>query len=147
MRLADLEAVLLEDVRVLLDFGHNPEAVRAVLALARNLCGQGRLVVATGQPGDRGDDAIRAVGAEIAAAGPSRVFLFDLEGYRRGRAPEEVPKILAAAVGDVPNQMVASEAAALTQALEWAGPGDLIVVMPHLERDAVRAVLDRFVST
>jgi UDP-N-acetylmuramyl tripeptide synthase len=102
--------------------------------------------VATGQPGDRGDDAIRAVGAEIAAAGAARVFLYDLSGYERGRAPGEVPKLLAAAVGDVPHELAASEAAALTQALRWARPGDLIVVMPHLERDAVRAVLDGFVN-
>jgi cyanophycin synthetase len=133
------------DRRVLLDFGHNPEAVRAVLALARQLRGQGRLVVATGQPGDRRDDAIRAVGAEIAAAGAARVFLYDLSGYERGRAPGEVPKLLAAAVGDVPHELAASEVAAVTQALRWARSGDLIVVMPHLERDAVRAVLDGFV--
>ena len=134
------------DVRVLLDFGHNPEAVRAVLALARNLRGQGRLVVATGQPGDRRDDAIRAVGAEIAAAGAARVFLYDLSGYDRGRAPGEVPNLLAASMGAVPHELAANEAAALTQALRWARPGDLIVVMPHLERDAVRAVLDGFVN-
>jgi len=134
------------DVRVLLDFGHNPEAVRAVLALARNLRGPGRLVVATGQPGDRRDDTIHAVGAEIAAAGVARVFLYDLSGYERGRAPGEVPTMLAAAVGDVPHEVVASETAALARALAWARPGDLIVVMPHLEREAVRAVLDGWVK-
>src|SRR5262249_49543284 len=72
-------------VRLLLDFGHNPEAVRAALALARSLRGGGRLAVVTGQPGDRRDDAIRAVAAEIDAAAPDRAFVFELVGYERGR--------------------------------------------------------------
>jgi UDP-N-acetylmuramyl tripeptide synthase len=132
-------------IRLILDFGHNPEAVRAVLALARSLRGAGRLGVVAGQPGDRRDDAIRAVGAEIGAAAPDRVFVHELRGYERGREPGVVPALLAASLG-VAHEIAEGEVDAIARAFAWARPGDVIVVMPHLEREAVRKLVDEMAS-
>jgi UDP-N-acetylmuramyl tripeptide synthase len=129
-------------VRVLLDFAHNPEGVRAFLALARGL--GGRLHVVTAQPGDRRDEAIAAVAREIAGARPARVVVHDLAGYLRGRAPGEVPAILRRELEarGVPVEEAASEAAALARAMAGASPGDLVVLFPLLDPPGCRAALE-----
>jgi UDP-N-acetylmuramyl tripeptide synthase len=137
------DLVAVGPARVLLDFGHNPEAVRAVLGLARAL-EPGRLIVVTGLPGDRDDDALRAVAREIAAARPARVYVHDLDGYLRGREPGVVPALVEAALaGAAETERTRGEADGVARALAAAAAGDLIVVFPHLDRDAVAGVLSR----
>ena len=68
--------------------------------------------------------------------------------YLRGRAAGEVSSLIegelralgapAAAVGRAP-----SELAAARQALEWARPGDLLLLLSHDSRDEVLALLER----
>jgi cyanophycin synthetase len=131
--------------RLLLDFGHNSEGVRAVLGLARALTA-GRLLVVLGLPGDRDDDSLRAVGRAVAAAQPARVFVHDLQGYLRGRAPGAVPAIVEdelqrSGVDGTHIERTPGELAGLERALGAAGPGDLVVLFPHLERAAVEKLL------
>jgi cyanophycin synthetase len=137
-------------VKVVLDFAHNPEGVRAFLALAAGLRAPGaRLLVVTAQPGDRRDEAIAAVAREVAAAAPARVVLHDLGGYLRGRAPGEVPALLRAELERARVQPLEpivideapAEAAALERALGAARPGDLVVLFPLLDPPGVRAVI------
>lgn len=131
-------------VTVVLDFAHNPEGVRAFLAMAGGLRAPGgRLIVVTAQPGDRRDEAIVAVAREIAAARPARVILHDLAGYLRGRAPGEVPALLRGELdrARIPVEEAPAEAAALGRALAGAVAGDMVVLFPLLDPPGVRAVL------
>jgi len=130
---------------LLLDFGHNPEGVRAVLELGRALA-TGRLLVVLGLPGDRDDDALRSVARAVAAARPARVFVHDLQGYLRGRAPGAVPAIVddelqRSGIEAASIERTSGEVAGLAGALAAAAPGDLVVLFPHLERAAVADLL------
>ena len=133
-------------VRVLLDFAHNAEAVRAVLQLATSLRGEGALTVVTGSAGDRSDAAIRELAAVVFAAHPTRVYLRELEHYLRGRASGEVTALFRASflrLG-LPAEnivQVPSEVAALEAALASARPGDFLLFLVHIERDEMRGAL------
>lgn len=134
------------DVTVILDFGHNPVAVRAALGLARHLGGTtARCLVTIGLPGDREDAAIREVAEALVAGGAARVLARDLTGHLRGRAPGEVPGLLARACVDAglpaaAAGVAADELAAYDTLLAEAAPGDVVLVLAHLDaRVAARA--------
>jgi cyanophycin synthetase len=140
---------LVGGVSVLIDFGHNPHGVRAIAPLAaelRRARGGGRLFIISGGAGDRSDDNLRSLARELFAQQPYRVLLRDLDDYLRGRAPGEVPALIAAelirlglsaeAVAVAP-----SEVAALRTALDEARPGDFVLLLVHLDAEGVRATL------
>ncbi len=134
-------------VQVLVDFGHNPAAVAGVLALARSLC-TGRLFVSLGMPGDRPDDEIVAVARAIALARPYQVRVLELADYLRGREPEVVPRMLreamiAAGLDGGAVLATAGEVAAVGEALEVARPGDVVLVLVHLDDDVYRLLAER----
>ncbi len=136
-------------VRVLLDFGHNPDGVRAVLGLVRRLRegSSGRLAIVTGSAGDRTDDEISDIARAIVEAGPDRVYIRELPHYLRGRAIGEVPRLFRAALAGhrLPEGAILeadSEVAALTAFFADARPGDFIAVLVHLEQRAVTELLD-----
>jgi cyanophycin synthetase len=134
-------------VAVLIDFAHNPAAIRSVLSSVVPLeDSNGRLHVVAGYAGDRSDASIRDAARVIADSAPASVVLRDLRGYLRGRAPGEIPARLgseleAAGVSRESIEVAPSEAEALRRALSHARPGDLVVVLAHLESDEVRAAL------
>ena len=135
-------------VHVLVDFGHNPAAVRGVLALAHALTSPagGRVVVVLGLPGDRPDDEITEVAHAVAAAAPHQVHLRELADYLRGRAPGDVPALLASALASAGFPVThlhhaTSELAAVQTALTDAQPGDLVLVLAHVDAD-----LDAFLA-
>ena len=89
-----------------------------------------------GQAGDRADDALRELAVTAWRAHPDRIELQELDYYRRGRAVGEVPAILRDAVlalGARAEQLNISESeeAGVTALLEWARPGDLLVLPVH----------------
>ena len=136
-------------VRVLLDFGHNPGGIRGVmqLSLALREGRPGRLIVVAGAAGDRSEHDISEVARTILAAKPDRVLLRDLSGYLRGRAPGEVPAMFERALSaqgfsSSAVETVESEVAALRSVFDAPSPGDFVVVLVHLEPDAVHAFLD-----
>jgi UDP-N-acetylmuramyl tripeptide synthase len=133
-------------VRVLIDFGHNPAAVTGVLALARSLLGAGRLFVSLGMAGDRPDDELVAVARAIAAADPHEVRVLELIDYLRGRAPGAVPALLTEALTAAGVRAVlpaGGEVAAVAAALDRAAPGDLVLVLVHLDDDVYRMLAER----
>jgi UDP-N-acetylmuramyl tripeptide synthase len=140
------------DVRVMLDFGHNPEGVRSVMQLVAALRGgRGRFIVVAGSAGDRNDHEIEEMSRAIVEAGPHRVFLRDLGGYLRGRLPGDVPRLLERALvaHGFPAQGIAtvgSEVAALERARADAEPGDFILVLVHLDHADVQAFFDAWHS-
>ena len=134
-------------VTVVLDFGHNPDGVRAVMTLIASLRkGRGRLTVVTGSPGDRTDEEIEGVARSLHASRPDRVFVRELADYLRGRELGEVPAIFERtfrALG-LPGEAFAiatSEVDALERAFAEAVPGDLIAVLVHLDKEPVEVFL------
>lgn len=132
--------------RVLVDFGHNPAGVRSVMSFAKNLQPEGPLTIIFGMPGDRLDEELHAVARELAAAAPTRVIVRELEHYLRGREPGAVPELLRRALeasGLSASQLSieADEVTSLRRALDDAHPGELVVVLPHVETEGVDALL------
>ena len=126
-------------VRALLDFGHNPAGMTALLSLARTLARAGAITLVTTHAGDRDDHDFAAFARAIAHGGAHRVVLWETEGLLRGRAPGE-PRarmrrdleacgLPTAAVLDA-----ATEPEAIARACDLARTGDLVVVAPHLDR-------------
>lgn len=141
----------LGEVQVLLDYAHNPDGLRGLLEVAGNLRARGRLALILGQAGNRGDDDIRELAAVAAQAHPERVWLKDIAGdYLRGRAPGEIAAILfgalrAAGLDAEALPVCLDETQASREALQWARPGDVLVLPIHEpeRRDEVVALLDR----
>jgi len=141
----------LGNVQVLLDYAHNPDGLRGLLQVADGLRAGGRMALILGQAGNRGDEDIRALARTAAAAQPDRVWLKDIGGeYLRGRAPGAIAAILSTTLRDAGLDADAlpvclDEARASREALQWARPGDLLVLPIHepAHRDSVVALLDR----
>jgi cyanophycin synthetase len=105
-----------------------------------------------GQAGDRGDEAIRALARAGWQLRPDRVVVKDMETYLRGRTPGEVPGLLAneflqLGLPSDALSRVGPEIDAVRTALEWARPGDLLVLAVHENRRAVLDLFDQLAST
>lgn len=123
-------------IKLLVDFAHNPAALRGVLTVAQQLRAGGRLGLLLGQAGNRRDDDLRGLATVAAEFRPDLVVLKELADYLRGRAEGEVTALLRAALIDagVAGQAIAGapgEIAAVRLALDWARPGDVLVLLVH----------------
>jgi UDP-N-acetylmuramyl tripeptide synthase len=137
--------------QVLVDYAHNPDGLRGLLEVAHGLLGDGgRLGLVLGHAGNREDRDIERLAATAAGFRPSLVVLKELDEYRRGRQPGEVPRILRrallhAGMADAALQEQATELEAAAEALHWARRGDVIVLPVHglAARKAVVELLQR----
>lgn len=130
---------------VLLEYAHNPDALRRLRTLSSGWPARRRGVL-LGQAGDRPRELILALAAEAAALSADHYVLKPLPGYARGRAPEEVVAWLregllaagvpAARIGEAP-----SEQAGVEHLLAWAEPGDLVLMLVHEDADAAVAAI------
>lgn len=137
-------------VRVLVDYAHNPEGLRGLLAVAEHLRGgSGRLGLLLGHAGNRQDAEIEALAKVAAEFHPALVVVKENEAHLRGREPGEIPRIIRAALlraglpeARLPLRMTELEAARC--ALEWARPGDVLALPVHsaAARAAVVAILE-----
>jgi len=135
-------------VTVFLDFAHNPAGIRSLATLLAALRGSHRLMVAFGMAGDRRDEDIREAARAIHELGADEIRLRDLEHYLRGRQMGEVPAIIRetlSGLGVAPAIVrdVETEIEVLHEGLAWARPGDVIAILDHVERDEIKAELDR----
>lgn len=133
-------------VRIVVDYAHNPHGVAALAATLDAVPSERRLVV-IGQAGDRDDEAIRELARSALALRPNRVVAKEMDAYLWGRAPGEVPALLADELrrAGLPGEAIStpgSEVAATREALEWARPGDLLVLTLHQERRQVMELLE-----
>jgi UDP-N-acetylmuramyl tripeptide synthase len=127
----------LDGVQLLIDYAHNPDGLRGLLAVAEHVrAGRGRLGLILGHAGNRQDADIEALAAVAAAARPQLVVVKENEGHLRGREPGEIPRLLRAvllragfAEAAVPER--ASELEAVRCALEWSQPGDVLALPVH----------------
>jgi UDP-N-acetylmuramyl tripeptide synthase len=124
-------------VTVLLDYAHNPDGLRGFLAVADHLRGgAGRLGLLLGQAGNRKDADIQELAQVAAEFQPDLVVVKEDEAHLRGRAPEEIPRIIRAelkrlGLQDSALPMVNSEVEAVRYALGWARPGDVLALPVH----------------
>jgi UDP-N-acetylmuramyl tripeptide synthase len=122
---------------VVVDFAHNPEALQALLDMANRLSPK-RKALCFGQAGDRPDDLIRELARSAWQSGLDHVFVSELAKYYRGREPGVVLAVIRDELltcGARPEQIEhhMEEIESLDSALEWAEPGDLVVMLA-LER-------------
>ena len=150
-----LERWSFSGITALLDYAHNPHGLSGLLQVASSLRNQSgsRLGLLLGQAGNRDDDAIRELAGVAAAAKPELVVLKDLEGYMRGREQGEVPAILRAELtkqGIPPDSLrtILPEVEAAQALIDWAVPGDVIVLPVHnlSAREQVVGWLDSLVA-
>jgi cyanophycin synthetase len=139
-----------DGVKVLIDYAHNPDGLRGFLKVADHLRGgTGRLGLLLGQAGNRKDADIQALAQVAAEFRPDLVVVKEDEAHLRGRAPQEVPRIIRAELTrlgfpDSALPTVTSEVDAARCALEWARPGDVLALPVHSAsaRAAVVAMLE-----
>ncbi|MDB4947496.1 MAG: cyanophycin synthetase [Gemmatimonadetes bacterium] len=117
--------------KVILDYGHNPAAVQAMVDLVQRLRPEGRRIVVLAAPGDRRDEDVRQI-ASIVAGNFDRYVVRRDDGLR-GRGPDEIPamlreSLLAGGVPDGAIDVIPDEQAAVDAALRMAAPRDLLLV-------------------
>ena len=118
--------------KVILDYGHNPAAVRAMCQLVERTPVRGRRLVALTMPGDRRDEDIAEV-AKIAAEAHFHHYVVKRDDNQRGRGPDEVPRLIEAGLlanGVTPDQitLIPDEQEAVQAVLEMAEPNDLVLI-------------------
>jgi cyanophycin synthetase len=117
--------------KVILDYGHNPAAIKAMVDLVTNLDTDGRRVVVTAAPGDRRDEDIVEIARQCAGAFDH--YICRRDDNPRGRDLDEVPRmqrqaLLKAGVPEEAIEMIPDEQMAVERALEIAEPGDLVLI-------------------
>lgn len=123
-----MNQVEMGDFTVLVDYAHNAESYRALIATLRQLPHQ-RLVGVITAPGDRQDDKLVEMG-RLCGLGFDTLIIREMD-ERRGRQPGEVARLLrqgAELVGHGDVQVVLDEGAAVAEALSQARPGDYVVI-------------------
>lgn len=131
-------------ISVVIDYGHNENAVESTLTLARGLCKGGRVISVICSPGDRRDECIRAVGK---AAARSDLVIVKEDVDLRGRRPGEVARLLVDGLkeGGFSSDrimMELDEAKAIDLAVRLAAPGDILVVYYEKYERAMVAIND-----
>lgn len=118
--------------KVILDYAHNPAAVRAMCNLVARFEPEGKRMLVLAAPGDRRDEDIRDI-AEV-AAGHFDHYICRCDDNRRGRDKDEVAvmlknKLLECGVPADRIDVVPDEQEAIGKSLEMAASGDLILVL------------------
>ena len=118
--------------RVILDYAHNPAAVKAMCGLVDRFKAKGKRIVVLSAPGDRRDEDIRQI-AEI-ASGHFDHFICRCDDNRRGRGKDEIAvmlknRLLEKGVSADRIEVIPDEQEANSRALEMAETNDLILML------------------
>jgi UDP-N-acetylmuramyl-tripeptide synthetase len=109
--------------RVVIDYAHTPEALTAALASARALC-TGRLILVIGAGGDTDPNKRPPLGA--AATGADLVWLTN--DNPRYEDPTIIVEGLRQGLGDTPHVIELDRGRAIAQAIQAAGPDDVVLI-------------------
>ncbi len=117
--------------KVILDYGHNPSAVGAMVDLTQRLEVEGRRLVMLAGPGDRRDEDIREMAS--LCAGKFDHYVCRRDDSLRGRSPNEVPQMMAdelraCGVAEEQIQIIPDEQAAVQAILHMAQQGDTLLL-------------------
>jgi cyanophycin synthetase len=128
-------------VQVVVDYGHNEGAVKA-LSQAVQALGERKTFLILTLPGDRKDeDLLGTLRATFSFA--DSYILHDSED-RRGREENEVPKLLQQHIpADIPCQMVRNEQEAMATVWQQVKPGDRIVIIADLVEETIAMLRER----
>ncbi len=123
----------IDGCKVLVDFAHNPHAMHALFDMARALPAK-RRVLCFGQAGDRPDDLVREMTRDAWAIGLDRVIVSELAIYHRGREAREIydvirDELMLAGAAAESIEHHDEELDSLVAAIEWAEPGDLVIML------------------
>ncbi|WP_394789228.1 cyanophycin synthetase [Rhodoferax sp.] len=129
---------------VIADYGHNPDAMRALVSAVDAMPAKRRSVVISGA-GDRRDDDIREQTVILGAAF-DEVILFE-DACQRGRADGEVLKLLREGLVNAQRTRkvdeIYGEFIAIDQALERLQPGDLCLILVDQVEEALAHLAQR----
>ena len=119
--------------KVLVDFAHNPAAMSALFDMASAVPAE-RRVLCFGQAGDRPDDLIRELARDAWEIGLDRVIVSELAAYHRGREHGDVfrlirDELLDCGAEDGQIAHFETEMESFRSALDWAVPGDLVIML------------------
>jgi cyanophycin synthetase len=133
---------------VIADYGHNPDAMRALVAAVDAMPGKRRSVVISGA-GDRRDEDIREQTTILGAAFDD-VILFQ-DACQRGREDGEVLRLLREGLVGVPRTRrvdeIYGEFIAIDTALDRLEPGDLCLVLVDQVEAALAHLAQRISGT
>ena len=123
----------LNGIKVLIDFAHNPAAMAALFDMARAIPAN-RRALCFGQAGDRPDDLIRELARDAWEIGLDRVEVSELATYHRGREHGDVfgiirDELLKSGAKDSQISHHEEELESLQGAIDWAQPGDLVIML------------------
>lgn len=117
------------EFKIIVDYGHNPHAVRAMGRFVKNMEASTRIGIVTGV-GDRRDEDIMSLGEEAARAFDEVIIRYDDD--MRGRTREEVDRLLQAGIRKVDHQKPVRYFPCECEAVDYfvsnAPPGAVVVV-------------------
>jgi cyanophycin synthetase len=117
--------------KVILDYGHNPAAVDAMIKLVQQLEPTGQRICVLAAPGDRRDEDVREI-ARL-AAGNFDHYICRRDDSLRGRSSDEIPMLLRQSLKDngvdeSRIQVIPEEEAAVDAGLKMAKQDDLLLI-------------------
>ena len=117
--------------KVILDYGHNPAAIKTVCDTVERMDTAGANIVVLSAPGDRRNEDIINIAKN--SAGHFEHYFCKADDDRRGRGDDEIPQLLRQALldsGVMASQItiICDETKAVDAALHKAKPGDLLVI-------------------
>jgi cyanophycin synthetase len=117
--------------KVILDYAHNPAAVKTMSELVDRLAEEGKKILVLAAPGDRRDEDVEDIAK--AAAGHFDFYICRQDDGLRAREDGEIPRMLQKALIDAgvssdKIEIVASEKYAVEAALTMARAGDLVMI-------------------
>ncbi|EHJ91651.1 cyanophycin synthetase [Vreelandella boliviensis] len=127
------------EIKVLIDYGHNVPALKALSELVSRIPAQRRISVASA-PGNRRDEDLYSLGAQLASM-HDIVLLYETDP--RGRPAGEVVSLLRAGAESHPGscrvEVIMKESHAVDRAFDEAREGDLLVLLV----DDINSVTER----
>ena len=123
----------LNGIKILIDFAHNPAAMAALFDMASAIPAK-RRALCFGQAGDRTDELIRELARDAWEIGLDRVEVSELAEYHRGREHGDVfgiirDELLILGADDAQIVHHELELESLEDAIDWAQPGDLVIML------------------
>lgn len=133
-------------VTVVIDYAHNPQSVAALIAATSHLP-VARRAISLGTGGDRDDVALQQIAKAAFDSGLIDLYIAkEMPKFLRGRPSGSISDTLIAALRSLgaPEESLCSAPSdmdAARKALQWAQPGDLLLLGIHDQRGDVLALL------
>ncbi|HST63432.1 MAG TPA: cyanophycin synthetase [Longimicrobium sp.] len=124
---------------VIVDYAHNPAAVRGLMDFVTRMPAARRIGVVT-MPGDRRDEDLRELGEIVSVL--DYVVVKEHDQYRRGRPAGDVARLIAegleaGGLGPGNHEAVLPEPEAVARALALMEPGDVVVILADDSMDVL----------